>query len=246
MTLSWLKASLALWERRERARKRLHTSAQQELLEARADDAHPRQELVDRRDLRSRQLKEARARIALRERQIAEKQKGRVRRPHERIVANVSNQSARGAKPSLIVLHSTESHNRIGVSDLQANVSWFDNPSSQASSHVIVDGEGISARCVPDARKAWTQSAFNSVALSVEQIGFAAQAQWPDAQLRKTAQYVAYWSSKYGIPLERSTVRGVCEHSSLGAAGGGHHDCGQNYPFDRVLTMARDYLKNGW
>jgi hypothetical protein len=38
----------------------------------------------------------------------------------------------------------------------------------------------------------------------------------------------------------------VCQHSDLGAAGGGHHDCGPGYPFDRVLAMARDLKQNGW
>jgi hypothetical protein len=35
-------------------------------------------------------------------------------------------------------------------------------------------------------------------------------------------------------------VHGVCQHVDLGAAGGGHHDCGSAYPFEAVLAMARD------
>ena len=69
---------------------------------------------------------------------------------------------------------------------------------------------------VPDEAKAWTQAAFNSVALSIEQIGHASQNRWPDAQLRNTARWLAFWSRKYGIPLERSTTRGVCQHRDLG------------------------------
>ena len=83
---------------------------------------------------------------------------------------------------------------------------------------------------------------YNSKALGIEQIGYATQTSWPDAQLRTVAQYVAYWSQKYDIPLVQSTTRGVCQHKDLGAAGGGHTDCGPSYPFDRVLKMAREML----
>lgn len=70
MTTAQLRASLALWQRRERKRKELHTRAQADLDQARRDRVHPRQHLVDRRDLRSRQLKEARDTIARREAQL--------------------------------------------------------------------------------------------------------------------------------------------------------------------------------
>ena len=244
---AFLRASLALWRRRETARKRLHAKAQQELDEARARDEHPRQMLVDRRDLRSRQLTEARDMIDRREHQLATKDAGTVRRPFERVKTSVCNQSSRGGvKPKLIVLHDTEGANITGVRDLQGLAGWFDNPAAQASSHVAVDAEGISARFVSDAAKAWHCAAFNSVSLGIEQVGFASQKTWPDAQLRKTAQYVAYWAKRYGIPITHSTGAGVCMHSDLGTAGGGHHDPGGGFPFDRVLDLARDYKTNGW
>jgi hypothetical protein len=158
----------------------------------------------------------------------------------------VRNQSSRnGVKPRLLVLHTTESHNRPGVGDLDALASWFDNPASQCSSHVGNDAEGNDIRMVPDEAKAWTQAAFNSVALSIEQIGHASQTSWPNAQLRNTARWLAFWSTKYGIPLERSTTRGVCQHRDLGRKGGGHHDCGPHYPLGEVLHMARDIQRGG-
>jgi hypothetical protein len=75
MSLKWLTDSLRLWQGRERIRKALHTRAQRHLERARAEGHHPRQALVDRRDKRSAQLKEARARIALRQRQIVSKKR---------------------------------------------------------------------------------------------------------------------------------------------------------------------------
>lgn len=154
----------------------------------------------------------------------------------------VRNQSSRnGIQPRIIVLHTTESHNSAGASDLLALASWFDNPKAQASSHIGNDAEGNDIRMVPDERKAWTQAAFNSLALSIEQVGQAAQGSWPVAQLANTARWVAHWSRKYGIPLTHSTSHGVCQHSDLGVAGGGHHDCGPDYPFAKVLQLARQY-----
>jgi N-acetylmuramoyl-L-alanine amidase-like protein len=156
------------------------------------------------------------------------------------ITANVVNQSSRnGVKPRLIVLHTTEGHNRPGLADLRGLVSFFDNPANQVSSHVANDAEGNDARMVPDERKAFTQASFNSVSLSIEQIAFAAQDSFPEAQLRNTAQWIAHWSKKFGIPIERSTQHGVCQHADLGVAGGGHRDCGPNYPLGKVLELAR-------
>lgn len=170
----------------------------------------------------------------------------RVRRPHERVVMNVRNRSSRGgADPHMIVLHSTEGDNIPGDGDLIGLGRWFDNPAAQASSHVAVDAEGRSARYVKDHEKAWTQAAYNPQALSIEQVAYAAQGSWPDAQLHKVAQYIAYWSKKYGIPI-RHGIPGVVRHSDLGSSGGGHHDPGKAYPLARVLKLAREYRENGW
>jgi N-acetyl-anhydromuramyl-L-alanine amidase AmpD len=177
-----------------------------------------------------------------------------VRRPFERVRLNVRNQSARnGATPGLIVPHDTESKNIPGNGDLKAIGNWFDNPAAQVSAHVCVDGEGRSARYVADDRKAWHVAGYNSVSLGIEQIGVATQTEWPDAQLRKVAKYMAYWSKKYSIPLRHGTVAGghvvtpgVVTHSDLGAIGGGHHDPGPAYPLEHVLHMARYYARRGW
>lgn len=183
-----------------------------------------------------------------------------VRRPYETLSANVCNQSSRnGTKPRLIVLHDTESHNRPGNGDLRALVAWFDNPIAKASAHVIVDVEGKSARCVNDDSKAWHCMDFNSISLGIEQVGFATftQTMWnrnKRAQLLKVAKYIAYWSTKYDIPIQRAKVGtsgnvwtpGITTHASLGLSGGGHHDPGTHYPFTAVLRAAKYYQKHGW
>lgn len=185
--------------------------------------------------------------------------KRNVRRPYERIKRTVRNNGGpRNGAPRTIVLHTTEGHDRPGISDLDGLGDFFDNPSVKASSHVAVDGEGYSARYVPDDLKAWTQANYNGSALSIEQVGFAKWSRWfwrnrRDAQLKKVAKYIAYWSKKYDIPIRkgkasggRVTRSGILRHSELGAAGGGHSDPGKGYPLHTVLSLARKYKRTGW
>lgn len=159
--------------------------------------------------------------------------------PRPEVTKFVRNQSSRGGvAPDTIVLHSTEGPNRAGLVDLRGLGEFFDRASVQASSHVANDAEGNDARYVADERKAWTCASWNPRTLNVEQIGYASQRAWPDAQVENTAQWVAYWSRKYGIPIRRAHPGGVCFHSDLGAAGGGHHDPGAGFPIEACLRRA--------
>jgi hypothetical protein len=175
--------------------------------------------------------------------------------PHVRVRRLVRNYSSRqGARPLLIVIHSTESHNRPGNADLAAIGEWFDNPAAQASAHVCTDGDGYSARFVRDQEKAWSCVNFNRVSLNIEQIGFASdpRASWHDrhAELEETARWIARWNRLWGIPIRRGAVRGmavtrsgVVTHNQLGQLGGGHHDPGPNYPMADVLGRAHHYAR---
>lgn len=163
-------------------------------------------------------------------------------------------QSARSAEIELIVLHSTESHNRKGASDLQAISDLFATASFEASSHVVVDADGLSARCVPDARKAWTVGALNSASLNVEQIGFAADGRiaWRKRahQLREVARWIAVWSRRHGVPIRKARLSsggqilraGVTTHDYCSKHGAGttHWDPGP-YPMGYVLWLARGF-----
>lgn len=172
-------------------------------------------------------------------------------KPKVVVAGGVCNKSSReGVKPAIIVLHSTESANIPGPGDLQSVWHWFNNPSADASSHVITDAEGQSARCVADEDKAWTCAGFNSVSLNIEQIGYAAQGQWVDAEIDETARWIAKWSIKHGIPIERGKVvgsavvkAGILLHSELGSIGGGHSDPGGAYPLGRVIERAKSIRK---
>lgn len=169
-----------------------------------------------------------------------------------RIVQNKS--SRHGVKPQLIVLHSTESINQPGLTDLASIGEWFDNPAANCSAHVCTDGSGNSARYVVDEDKAWSCVYYNSASLNIEQIGRAAQQDWPEAQLQETARWIAKWNDDHGIPIRKGLVTGdgrilksgVVRHSELGRLGGDHHDPDLDvgdYPLHDVLDLARYYRK---
>lgn len=163
--------------------------------------------------------------------------------PRPEVTRWVGNQSSRnGVSPKVIVLHTTEGHNRPGLEDLRGLGSWFDSPRAQASSHVGNDAEGNDARYVADERKAWTQGVENPKCLSIEQIGFASQSRedWLklEKQLRNTAEWIAYWSKKHDIPITKSTQHGVCQHTDFPSQT--HTDCGDGYPIDHVLKLAQE------
>lgn len=175
------------------------------------------------------------------------------RRPFEVVKVKSCNQSARSGKIQLIVMHSTEGWNYPGDQDLKSLGSWFNNPRAQASCHVGVDAEGNSGKYVNDSEKAWHCAAYNSAALGIEHVGFMKQKFWPNAQYRKSAKYVAYWSRKHKIPIQKAKVSdgkvlqpGLIRHSELGVAGGNHGDPGKAFNIWLVMRMARWYAKRGW
>lgn len=156
------------------------------------------------------------------------------------------NYSSRGGSvPRLIVLHTAE-----GALTYQALGSYFANPSSGVSSHVGIDdtantvGEYVSPN-----GKAWTAANANPVAVQAELCAFAGwyKADWEQhpMMLSNTAQWIAEEAARFNIPLVKlspseaqTNGRGVCQHSDLGPWGGGHWDCGPNFPIDTVLSMA--------
>jgi N-acetyl-anhydromuramyl-L-alanine amidase AmpD len=160
------------------------------------------------------------------------------------------NYSERTTTIGLIVLHDTESGQvPRSAKDLEGVASWFANPDSQVSAHVITDADGNSARCVPDRFKAWQCMAYNSAALGIEQVGFEGQP-FARREYVETARWIAQWSHEHHIPIRRARtyrgmviVSGIATHSSLGIYGGGHDDPGPTYPFKRTLEIAREIKK---
>jgi len=157
------------------------------------------------------------------------------------------NHSERTGEVRLIVLHTAE-----GARTIQELGHFFQNPAVQASSHAGVDDTPDTIGIYVHTKdKAWACVEFNSVSVNLEQCAFAAWSrdewlQHPN-MLANAAHWVRNQSKHYDIPMVALTPqqaqgsgRGVCQHRDLGAAGGGHSDCGPDYPMDHVLQMARN------
>jgi hypothetical protein len=155
---------------------------------------------------------------------------------------NYSSRSGSGVR--LIVLHTAE-----GARTIESLGGFFQGDVG-ASSHVGADDKANTiGEYVKRSNKAWTQSSFNSVAVSIELCAFASWSteEWhrhPN-MLENCALWIAEEARYYGLPITRLNAsqaqgsgRGVCQHVDLGSAGGGHHDCGSGFPMDYVLTMA--------
>jgi hypothetical protein len=152
-----------------------------------------------------------------------------------------------------LILHTTEgSDNPGGNADLKQLGEIFD--SEEASAHVGVNVRGVFGRYVEDSAKAWAVCNYNAVTLSLEQIAFAAteRAEWyrhRSPQLHGAAEFLAYGHTHYGVPLHKGscagssiTRAGVFQHRDLGISGSGHSDCGDGYPIDYVLLLARFFI----
>jgi N-acetyl-anhydromuramyl-L-alanine amidase AmpD len=173
----------------------------------------------------------------------------------------VRNQSERRGPVLAVAVHSTESQDiPNSTDDLRSIRNWFDNPASQASSHIGIDGEGNTEVWVRSNRKAWTIGAANSWTVNIEFVGRAAQPakDWEEAQIKAGARWAAYWCLKYDIKVQRGTVgginglcvcrkKGVIRHKDVTDAGfGSHTDPGPSFPIDDFLRYTRYFARNGW
>ena len=173
----------------------------------------------------------------------------------------VRNQSARRGPILAVAVHSTESQDIPGsTDDLRSIRNWFDNPASEASSHIGIDGAGNTELWVHSNMKAWTIGAANSWTVNIEFIGRAAQParDWEEQQIKQGARWAAYWAIKYGLKVQKAncrsvnglcvcTKKGVIRHSDVTAAGfGTHTDPGSGFPMDDFLSATRYYVKHGW
>lgn len=155
-----------------------------------------------------------------------------------------------GGKKRLIVLHTMEGFTGPnGAADCAA---YFQGPVG-ASSHVCIDNHhpGKLWECVSRGNGSWTQCAYNSVAVSAEQAGYASWSKdyWLNEQrtlLEVTAEWIAEETHALGIPIRALTdaeaqggAAGVTYHSRLGPDGCGHSDPGSGYPLAEVIEWAQ-------
>jgi N-acetyl-anhydromuramyl-L-alanine amidase AmpD len=131
--------------------------------------------------------------------------------------------SRNGAKIDLLVYHETAGH-------YPSDCSWLCNPKAEASATAVVREDGGEVtQLVRVHDKAWAQAAYNARAIGVEHSNITAKGFSSEAQLAASARLFAWLAWKLDIPVKISRGGhgpGICRHLDLGAAGGGHTQCG--------------------
>lgn len=169
-----------------------------------------------------------------------------------RIQIPCANHNIRTQPCRLIVLHTTE-----GAQSYQSLGNYFIGSTSgpnPTSSHVgIDDTPNTVGEYVQRSNTSWTASNANGVAVQAELCTPSGAAMgwtvddWNShpQMLSNTAAWIAEEAAYFNIPivklsptLAQTDGRGVCQHSDLGSWGGGHYDCGPNFPIDHVLALA--------
>lgn len=154
------------------------------------------------------------------------------------------NRSSRGgAHVRLLVWHET-------AGPYAGSVSWLCNPKADASAHLVVREDGLEAtQLVPLHEKAWHAAAFNPPSIGVEHANVTAKGYATEHQLEVSARIFGWLCLHYGIPPRWSRhgdEPGVCRHADLGAAGGGHTQCGPNLDgWHRFLELLHREIERG-
>jgi N-acetylmuramoyl-L-alanine amidase CwlA len=154
------------------------------------------------------------------------------------------NQSIRhGAKVDLLVWHET-------AGAYAGSVSWLCNPQADASAHLVVREDGGEVtQLVHLSEKAWHAAAFNSRAVGVEHANTTSKGYATLAQLQESARIFAWLCLHLKVPPRWSRngqESGVCRHMDLGAAGGGHTQCGPDLSgWLHFLDLLHVELKRG-
>lgn len=145
-----------------------------------------------------------------------------------------------------VVLHSTEGDTAAGAA------SWFQNPASRGSAHIVVDDDTC-FRTLNNDQVPWAAIGANVKGFHIEMAGHAAwtRAQWlaHDRELHRCAFKLALHCKVFGVPLRwvgplrlRAGWKGVTTHADCTKAfGGDHTDPGPNFPKDVLMRYARDY-----
>ena len=146
-------------------------------------------------------------------------------------------------KPRVILIHSTEGHDRAGTSDVSGTLKYLEGTPDKLGVHFCIDAEGNigkGGRCHAPGNLMYHAAGANSLAIGIELVGYASfpLLSWikRGRQLRALAWLVAWLSQEFDIPLHHSTSHGVAMHKDFPA--GGHHDPGRFFPFTRVVRMA--------
>lgn len=149
-----------------------------------------------------------------------------------------------GYTPEIIVIH-------VGDGSMEGAYSWFNNPSSQASSHYMTARNGEIWKFVDVANIAWHAGGVanptspminphinpNFYSVGIEHEGFSGQT-WTNEMYEATAELIAYLCQNLSIPLDRRHVIGHYEINSVGRP-----NCpGNGVDLNKLISLANNYF----
>lgn len=165
----------------------------------------------------------------------------------------VRNHSSRGtAKVATVFYHYTVS----APGTLRAIWNLFNTASFEASSHILLEPSGECEQIVEYGRKAWTQGAFNPIAVSVEIVCCRSDPprSWWLAQPIIKKGLLAAWTvdrlKQFGLPPRRVDLEGCnakagyTDHNAA-ECGNDHTDVGRGFPWDVVGRQISALFNSG-
>jgi len=143
-------------------------------------------------------------------------------------------------------------------------ISWFKNPSAQASAHYIVDFDASKyprpVCMVDDTDIGWQAGnwGYNQRSIGIEHAGWAAQDKYTDWEYDTSAKLTAWLLKTYNIPLQLQQGIGPCDPSagsgilahsqipnpndcSKGGGSGGHTDPGPFWDWTKYMGYVSKY-----
>jgi N-acetyl-anhydromuramyl-L-alanine amidase AmpD len=175
---------------------------------------------------------------------------GTVRKPAVKHNA-IGKMATHGAHtPRRVILHTTESGDVAGVSDVSGVFAFWRQQGRGYGAHLVIDAEGNTGQGAYGNAIVWATYGANTGSLQIEMVG---RAKWTmldwvrpsrRRQLNEVAKWIAWWNLLYDIPIRFDTDAGVCRHRDFPA--GGHTDPGAGFPLGWVLKRARAYRRTGW
>ncbi|WP_320069892.1 N-acetylmuramoyl-L-alanine amidase, partial [Micromonospora sp. RTGN7] len=148
--------------------------------------------------------------------------------PARWVAANGGNyQPGRSARITTVVVHVTQG-------SYAGTVSWFQNPSSGVSAHYVVrSSTGEITQMVREGDTAYHARSANPYSVGIEHEGFVDNPAWfTDAMYRSSAALTRYLCDKYGLPRDRSAIKG---HNEL--PGNDHTDPGPNWNWNYYISL---------
>ncbi|WP_405098090.1 N-acetylmuramoyl-L-alanine amidase [Micromonospora sp. NBC_01412] len=148
--------------------------------------------------------------------------------PARWVAANGANYGAgRSSRITTVILHVTQG-------SYAGTISWFQNPSSGVSAHyVIKSSNGEITQMVREGDTAYHARAGNAYGVGIEHEGYVDNPAWfTDAMYRSSAALTRYLCDKYGLPKNRTAIKG---HNEI--PGNDHTDPGPNWNWNYYISL---------